>query len=385
MRWLRSLRLRSLRLRSRPVLIGAALAALAIIVVGALLLGGSGARPPSPPPSAPRSPTSSPLPSPTPSPTPPTPAGVCPLTGEPVFVQELATRPALLVQIENHPEARPAAGLSRADLVIEAPVEGDTTRFAAVYMCQPDVGAVGPVRSGRYFNVDLWQQLRALTMHFGAGFKVLQAFDAAGMPYVNGLTGMWPQFARSGDRPAPHNVYLDLKAVRAAIAEGGALADLAERSGETRAPFVFDAKARLPPGTGVGSVTIQTNEFWRFAWTYDVPSRRWERSDAGERIVDPMTAEPVSARSVMVQIVAEEVLFGELDAGGFPRRRQYLVGTGDGVLYVDGASHPVRWERATAGDVTTWFYAESGEPVILPPGQVWWEIVPIGTAISESP
>jgi hypothetical protein len=241
------------------------------------------------------------------------------------------------------------------------------------------------VRSGRYFNVDLWQQLRALTMHFGAGFKVLQAFDAAGMPYANGLTGIWPQFARSGGRPAPHNVYLDLKAVRAAIAEGGFLADLAERSGETRSPFVFDARAHPPRGASVGSVTIQTNEFWRFAWTYDVASGRWERSDAGERIIDPMTAEPVSARSVIVQVVAEEVLFDELDAGGSPRRRQYLVGAGDGVLYVDGASHPVRWERPTAGDLTTWVYAESGEPVILPPGQVWWEIVPIGAGISESP
>lgn len=41
--------------------------------------------------------------------------------------------------------------------------------------------------------------------------------------------------------------------------------------------------------------------------------------------------------------------------------------------------------RVRFPDVTTWFYANSGEPVILPPGQVWWEIVPIGTGISESP
>jgi hypothetical protein len=301
------------------------------------------------------------------------------------MVAELAKREALLVQIENHPEGRPAAGLSLADLVIEAPVEGDTTRFAAVYMCQPDVGAVGPVRSGRYFNVDLWQQLGALTMHFGAGFKVLSAFDAAAMPYVNGLTGAWPQFARSGDRPAPHNVYLDLKAVRAAIAGGGALTDLAERSGQTRSPFVFDPGASPPPGSSVRSVTIQTNEFWRFGWTYNDASRRWERSDADEPIVDPLTDQPVSARSIMVQIVGEEILGGELDAGGYPRRRQYLVGSGDGVLYVEGTTHPVRWERQTPGDETTWFYANSGEPVILPPGQVWWEIVPIGTGINESP
>jgi hypothetical protein len=34
--------------------------------------------------------------------------------------------PALAVQIENHPEARPARNLNKADIVIEATVEGDT-------------------------------------------------------------------------------------------------------------------------------------------------------------------------------------------------------------------------------------------------------------------
>jgi hypothetical protein len=33
--------------------------------------------------------------------------------------------------------------------------------------------------------------------------------------------------------------------------------------------------------------------------------------------------------------------------------------------------------------VTAWTYAETGEPVVLPAGKVWWEIVPIGSAIVE--
>jgi hypothetical protein len=31
------------------------------------------------------------------------------------------------VMIENHPDARPVSGLSKASIVIEAPVEGGTT------------------------------------------------------------------------------------------------------------------------------------------------------------------------------------------------------------------------------------------------------------------
>ena len=73
----------------------------------------------------------------------------------------------------------------------------------------------------------------------------------------------------------------------------------------------------------------------------------------------------------------QDVLPGELDPGGFPRRYQYLVGEGEGLLYVDGQGYDVRWERGrSADDLTTWTYADSGEPVVLPPGKVWWEIVP---------
>ena len=57
--------------------------------------------------------------------------------------------------------------------------------------------------------------------------------------------------------------------------------------------------------------------------------------------------------------------------------------SGDGVLYVGGRGYDVRWSRTDPEDVTKWTYAKSGKPVVLPPGKVWWEIVPRGSAISE--
>ena len=50
---------------------------------------------------------------------------------------------------------------------------------------------------------------------------------------------------------------------------------------------------------------------------------------------------------------------------------------------MNGRGHDVRWSREAPGDVTTWTYADSGDPVVLPPGRVWWEIVPVGSGISE--
>lgn len=295
----------------------------------------------------------------------------------------LAERVPMLVQIENNPTARPPSGLNLADLVIEAPVEGDTTRFGAVYMCRDGVDAgVGPVRSARYFNVDYWQQLGVVTFHFGGAAKVLSRFNGAGMPYANGLTGGWGFFYRAGPWGAPHNVYLDVDAARTEL-ESGFLSGLADAAGEVRPPFEFDAEAELPPGRPIGSIGLQTASFWRFGWTWDADTGLWLRTDAGAPNTDRLSGERLSARTVIVQVVRQDVLIGENDPGGYPRRYQYLVDEGSGVLYIDGRGHDVRWSRPNAGDVTTWTYADTGEPVILPPGRVWWEIVPVGSAISE--
>ena len=64
-------------------------------------------------------------------------------------------------------------------------------------------------------------------------------------------------------------------------------------------------------------------------------------------------------------------------------RFQHLVGEGQGLLYLDGQGFNVRWSRPDAASVTTWTYTNTGNPVILPPGKVWWEVVPVGTVISE--
>ena len=111
----------------------------------------------------------------------PTPVAVCPLDGTELEDPSLAERTPILAQIENNPIARPPSGLNLADLVIEAPVEGNTTRFSAFFMCDEQVdAAVGPVRSMRYFNLDYWQQMRPLTFVFGgAGRDVLIANSGA--------------------------------------------------------------------------------------------------------------------------------------------------------------------------------------------------------------
>ncbi len=333
-------------------------------------------------PSTPPTPARSASPSPSPTPA-PTPVAVCPYTGLPVSDPAVLAGPAFLVQVENHPEGRPVSGFNAADMVVEAPVEGDTTRFTPVFLCGPAPAAIGPVRSARYYNVDLWRELHGIVTHYGAGGAIITEFARKDTPYVNGITGEWPFFSRSQARLAPHNVYLNLTALRAAAARG----DLGERvasAARPRGPFVFAAGAELTGGRAVAAVRIFTNSYWNFGWTWDEALARWLRSDGGSASVDALDGGRLNATSVVVQIVQQEALPNEVDASGFPRTRQQLVGSRTGVAYAGGRAVDVRWSRPTVGAATTWTYADSGEPLVLPPGRVWWEIIAAGSSMTES-
>ena len=66
-----------------------------------------------------------------------------------------------------------------------------------------------------------------------------------------------------------------------------------------------------------------------------------------------------------MQVVRQDVLPGELDPGGFPRRYQYLVGAGEGVLYV-GRSRLRRalgaWRGGRPHEVDVRRHRQAGRP-----------------------
>jgi hypothetical protein len=359
-----------------------AIAAAGIIAVGLaawLLLGLSS--PPRPEPSATE--TVSPSPSPSPSPSLAVPVA-CPLNGLPVDDPSLLKKVAIAVQVENNAFARPQRNLSNADFVVEAPVEGDTTRFSAVFLCRPTVGLTGPIRSSRYYEIDLWQDLGVLPVGFGASSAALHRFAAAGMPYINGITGSWPWFQRHGTHPAPHNLYGDMEALRTALGSGAAIDGQAAKVGPLRPPFTFDAAVVLPTGRPIKAFEIHTNAYWRFGWQWDAGKNVWAREDAGKTITDEVTGQPVTATHVVVQRVKEDIVFGDPDPGGNTRRFQHLVGEGNGTLYSGGMAIALHWSRPKAADRTTWTYADSGKPVVLPPGVIWWEIIPMAAQLTET-
>src|SRR3990170_2448321 len=75
----------------------------------------------------------------------------------------------LAVVIENHLDARPQSGLSKAELVYETLAEGGITRLLAIYLAEDT--RLGPVRSNRPYFLDWVSEYKAGYAHVGGSPK----------------------------------------------------------------------------------------------------------------------------------------------------------------------------------------------------------------------
>ncbi|MGH9270289.1 MAG: DUF3048 domain-containing protein, partial [Ilumatobacteraceae bacterium] len=93
-----------------------------------------------------------------------------PLTGIPLaYGQVPPDRPAMVVKVDNAGPARPQSGFNTADIVFEEIVNDNLTRFALVFHSQGSAADVGPIRSGRLQDVDLFASYAAPSFVWSGG------------------------------------------------------------------------------------------------------------------------------------------------------------------------------------------------------------------------
>ncbi len=277
-----------------------------------------------------------------------------PLTGAPVPGDVDLNRPALVVKIDNHPTARPQAGLDAADIVVEMRVEG-ITRFAAAFHSQsPD--PVGPVRSSRTSDFDI------LT-----GFDHPLYASSGGNDYViSGLRNLdiievtassRTEYFRDGSRPAPHNLYVNTSELFA----------LGEGSGPPAPWFSYRQDGESLPAsaveaTGPVGITYRKGPVVTHTWDSDVGG--WLRTQDGQ----PHTvASGDQIAPTNVVIMEASYVTSPADASS-----PELVSTGEGRAYVltDGHIIEGRWSRPSATDKPALVDTE-GEPIHLMGGSTW--------------
>ncbi len=290
------------------------------------------------------------------------PAFTCPLDGETTGEQQSLRRP-FAVMIENHPDARPQSGLSKACIVYETVAEGGITRFMAVFL-HNDAGTIGPVRSAREYFADLAKQYDAVYAHCGGPATIYGVIKNLGLAdldqYFNG-----DYFWRIKTRHAPHNLYTSTDFLR----KGAQAHNYNQQVFFQKLNFKDDEPVEMRPATETVVIDFSKPAFV-VRYDYDRQTNTYKRSMAGKPHIDPDDNRQISPKNVVVQYAPISNIAN--DPKG--RMRVSLIGAGQGIVFQDGKMAPVTWKRETTTDITRYFDA-AGVEIKLNRGQTWFELV----------
>lgn len=284
----------------------------------------------------------------------------------------LNTRP-MAVMVNNYIDARPQSGLVYADLVYEVVAEGGITRFLAFYLSKAPE-KIGPVRSTREYYLVLVKELGdAMLMHIGWSPQALEAIET------------WPvrSLGRGGGtfwRENPRDVAVE----HTAYTDGMELRTIAENIGwdGTRDFVVWVFKDEIGKYQDMPEATNLSIDFWyqgdySAIFEYDQETNTYLRSmgydDEGDPIPhkDQETQEQVRLNNVIVQFAVENPI-----AGDDKSRLEYeLVGSGNGLVFIDGRVIEATWTKEGRDDRTL-FYDGNGDQIEFNRGKFWISIVP---------
>jgi len=304
------------------------------------------------------------------------PAPTCPLTGTPAAGGAIPQRPALAVKVDNYPTARPQAGLTKADIVFEEPVEGGITRYVAVFQCH-SAPLVGPVRSARNIDIGILGEFgHPLLAHVGGITPVIDNIDNS--PLLNDDLGAHASIDQHpAGRVAPFDTYASTTAMWSVFP-----------TATTPPAPVFTYSATTPTGPGVSpvaSVAIPFSSNSNVVWRYSPTAHAFLRFYGSTPDTLSTGAQNVAA-NVVVQFV--HLTYGpwaENEEGGLEVQANLATdASGSALVFRSGVEISGTWSRSTLAQATQ-FTSSSGQPIALQPGATWVELVPTTVNVTGTP
>ena len=292
------------------------------------------------------------------------PVGVFPLTGMPATDRGKLSRPAVSVKIDNNVQARPQAGIDKADVIYEEFTEG-ITRFVVVFHSS-DAPTVGPVRSIRPADPNIVKPFGGPLVFSGGSPAVVNVVRSAGVAQVT--ENDRETLRRRSGRRAPHNLYTSTEAMFRKAGSGSPPPSFS--------PFLGEGQAFSPPGaTPAATLNLAPAPNVRASYQWDAAAGVWKRSTDGR----PHMLEGD------VQIAPSNVIVQYTPYVGFApdRKVRYpeVVGSGDAMIFVGGMQVRARWTKSAPGSMTT-YVDSSGAPIQLAPGQTWVHLQEPGSAVT---
>lgn len=339
----------------------------------------------------------------------------CPLTGALFTEAQKAvweTRRPLGVMVENSQDSRPQSGLSLADVVYEAVVEGGITRFMAIFYCDAALAGnimLAPVRSARIHFVNLITEYDGLYNHVGGAgtcsdpnvdprAKAICAIGRNGIKDLDQFredgAGAFRVCHRVTDRldkevAYEHTMACFLEELYAAAArQGWTNVDKKKISWDKNFTlWKFRPASTTTTGEPATSISYyfwgsdrgvgtDFNQDFDVSWTYDPVLKAYARSNGGVVSLDHNSDEPLVFSNVVVQFTKE------IPTGDLEKHIVYeVIGSGKAIVFQDGVATQATWSKASY-KARTIYKDPKGNVINFTPGPIWISLLPIGNTVT---
>lgn len=288
------------------------------------------------------------------------------LTGE--WIDEtIANQRPLAVMLGNTKIATPQYGITDADVIYEAAVEGQETRLMAIFQDYANLEKVMSIRSCRHYYVHWALEFDAIYAHYG---QAKYAVEILSQDYVNNLSGLdggveKVMYKRDSNRKAPHNAYTTGEGIVAGIAyKGYETQHAADYSGHYK--FAEDDNQQLFLQGGSPAAVVEPGYLVNKPWfVFDSETGLYKRFQNGAAQTDGNNGKQVEVKNIIIQICEWNRMSSE---------DEYLnmetMKGGSGYYITNGTAIPVTWKKDSLQSPTR-YYKEDGSEIQLNQGKTW--------------
>ncbi len=288
------------------------------------------------------------------------------LTGEWID-EKLARQRPISCMIGNTESALPQFGVSKAEIMYEAPVEGGLTRLMGIFQDYQALEQLGSVRSSRLYYAYYSMEFDAIYLHYGQASYAQGFLESGQIDDLNGLEYAVDQAViyRDKSKKAPHNAYATGKGLTAGI-ELKNYATEYDEDYEGHYQFAEDDEPVKLSGktcqdAGIVQPGYQTNKPY---FEYNSEDGLYYRYQYGSRHIDGTDGSQLAVKNIIMQNAGVRTL----DSNGY--LEVTTTGSGTGWYVTNGKAIDIKWERADNFSPTH-YYDTDGNEIKLNQGKTW--------------
>lgn len=286
------------------------------------------------------------------------------LTGLPDLTDGAIRKRPVAVMVNNLQPAMPQYGIQKADIIYEIPVEGDVTRFMAIYADYTTVPQICPIRSCRYYFPAISEGYDAFYVNWGIDDTIADYLQALNLDQYDGMANPAGLFGRdearlNGGYDLEHTGFFDGTRFAEVVQSEGRRTNLAEDKKETAFKFNGLNEQIAPQGEACTQVDINFGQ-QTSALTYDEASKTYLKQINGTPQMDNTTNAQIAFTNVFVLetsiSVRDDIGHKQLDWEGGANATGYYISNGN--------VQKIRWHKESNNERSYMrFTDESGNEI----------------------